>query len=363
MKRILFLAISILILAACTTKFSVNGEYDETPIVHMLLDPNDEFHFLKLNKTFLGDGNANDFAMVADSAYFDQVEATIEEVVNGSTIRSWTLDDTIIENKEPGTFYYPEQKLYFFQADDLNEDALYRLSIIIDNGKHVVKGQTYLLPNINISTPFTNTALNFAESNVPLNGYRSQPISFSQSITPDMTDDQEAQIYKVQILFEYVEHKPSGNEKKSILWDIGSVDLENTTSSVPSVSASGELFYEIVASRVEQDPDVTKRTIESFEILVTAGSEDLKTYMMVNEPTSSLAQNKPEYSNVEGGLGIFSSRNTIVQIKEFDPPGITPSLRGLSLSSTKELCQGQYTGDLLFCSDHEDDDNQPYYCN
>lgn len=355
MKHILFLATSIIILAACTTEFSVNGDYNETPIVHMLLDPNDEFHFLKLNKTFLGDGNANDFAMVADSAYFDQVDATIEEIVNGSTTRTWTLEDTIIDNKESGTFYYPEQKLYFFQADDLNEDAIYRLYIEIDNGKHIVQGQTELVKDINITFPNVNQQLNFAEANVPLNGYNTQSIAFSSGTG--------AAIFKVQIQFDYRNHKPSGNEPKSILWDVGTLRAEDLQSN-PSAAASGEVFYELVRNRVEDDPDVTKRTVRGFHLIVTAGSEDLNTYMLTNEPTSSLAQNKPTFSNVEGGLGIFSARTTAVQYKPFQNPN-NPNIRGLNLNSTRELCEGQYTGSLLFCSDNTNDiaQNYSFACN
>lgn len=357
MKRLLFAALSITILAGCTTKFSVNGEYDETPIVHMLLDPNDEFHFLKLNKTFLGDGNANDFAMVSDSLYFDQVEARIFELDdNDDTTETWLLKDTIIENKEPGTFHYPEQKLYYFQADDLNEDFTYHLHIDIENGKHIVFGETKLVRDINITFPNVNQQLNFAESDVPQNGYNTQSISFSTGTG--------GAIYKLQIRFDYREFKPSGNENKSVLWDVGTLRIADITTSTPSIGASGEAFYELIANRIKEDPDVTKRTIRGFELLVTAGSEDLNTYMLTNEPTSSLAQNKPTFSNVEGALGIFSARTTAEQYKPFQNPG-SPNIRALNVNSTRELCEGQYTGSLKFCSDNTNDiaQNYSFACN
>ena len=356
MKHLLFATLSLAILAGCTTKFSVNGEYSETPIVHMLLNPNDEFHFLKLNKTFLGDGNANDFATVADSAYFDQVDATIEEIIGGSTVRSWTLQDTIIDNKESGAFYYPEQKLYFFQADDLNEDAIYRLNIDIENGKHIVQGQTELVKGINITFPNLNQQLNFAEADVPQNGYNTQSIAFSTGTG--------AAIYKVQIRFDYREFKPSGNENKSLLWDVGTIRIADLTTSTPSLGANGEAFYEFISNRIEQDPAVTRRTIRGFELFVTAGSEDLNTYMLTNEPTSSLAQNQPTFSNIDGGLGIFSARTTASQYKPFQNPN-NPNIRGLNVNSTREMCQGQYTGSLLFCSDNTNDiaQNYPFACN
>jgi hypothetical protein len=336
----------------------VNGEYDETPIVHMLLDPNDDFHFLKLNKTFLGDGNANDFAMVADSAYFDKVEAYIYEiddkdnglVSDDDTTRFWLLKDTIIENKNPGLFYHPEQKLYFFEADDLNEDFEYHLNIDIENGKHTVSGQTELVKNINISSPNVNQQLNFAGANVPLNGYNTQAIAFSEGTG--------AVIYKVQIQFNYRDYKPTGNVNRSVTWDVGTLRTSDLNSAT-AIGANGEAFYEFLANSIPEDSEVTKRTVRSFDLLVTAGSEELNTYMLTNEPTSSLAQNKPTFSNVDGGLGIFSARTTAEQNKPFQSTD-SPNIRALSVNSTRELCEGQYTIGLKFCSDNTNDISQGY---
>lgn len=350
MKRIIFFLIIVITAIGCNTDFSVNGEYEETPIVHMLLDPTDEFHFLKVNKTFLGDGNANTFASVPDSSYFDLVEATVEEVIGGSVVRSWQLYDTLIENKNPGLFYYPEQKLYCFKADDLDEEALYRLNIEIDNGKHVVSGQTSLVRDVSISFPNVNQQLGFAEADVPANGYRTQSISFSKGT---------GAVYNGKIRFDYRETTASGTETKSILWNLGTMNEDEITLSTPSFSASGESFYELVKNSVPVDDDVIRRTPYAFELLITAGSEDLKTYMLVNEPTSSLAQNKPTFSNVTGGLGIFSARTTVSQYKYVQNPS-NPNIRALSVNSTRELCEGQYTYNLDFCSNHSNDIAQGY---
>src|SRR5699024_9508965 len=86
-KWFVFVA-GILILSSCKTKFSVNGDYEETPVVHFLLDQNDTYHFLKLNKTFLKEGNAIEFAKDPANSYFDNVVATVTEVKNGSTIQT-----------------------------------------------------------------------------------------------------------------------------------------------------------------------------------------------------------------------------------------------------------------------------------
>jgi len=348
-----YLILSILILAAvsCKTDFSVNGEYEERAVVHFLLDQGQEFHFLKLNKTFLGDGNANDFAMIADSSDFNNVVAIVQEFKNGSEQRSWTLQDTLIENKDSGAFYYPTQKLYFFKANDLDEDAVYRLNIDIENGKHIITGQTELVKGVTVNTPTLVTQIGFAEANVPLNGYRTQQIRF----TPGT-----GAIFNVQMDFNYAEETAAGTELKTINWNLGDLPAEDITTGTGNVSAQGEFFYQLVRDNIPvADANIIRRYVNSFEIRVTAGSDDLYTYMLVNQPTSSIAQNKPQYSNVEGALGIFSSRATVTLFKT---AFLAPNTRALSTNSTRELCEGQYTFDRGFCSPIPNDNPYSFFC-
>jgi len=127
-----------------------------------------------------------------------------------------------------------------------------------------------------------------------------------------------------------------------------------------SSTARGQRFYEIVRDNVPVDNNVIRREVVAFEIIVTAGSEDLYTYMLVNEPTTSIAQNKPEFTNIGGGLGIFSSRLTLRQYK---PAFVPPTIRAFSTNSTHELSLGTITGQLGFCSHLTMDQSAVYSCN
>ncbi len=354
---------TLFFLASCRTDFDISGDYQEIAVVHFLLDPNDNQHFLKINKTFSGEGDATVFAKVADSSYFDEVEAIVEEVIGGNLVsgeilggsvnRQWLLKDTIIDNKQPGAFYYPEQKLYYFNADDLNTNALYRLKITVDGGKHNIAGATALVSGINLTTPNPNTPLNFAEANVPVNGYRNQPIRFSKGT---------GAIYDVKLLFRYREFTAAGSEVKELRWNLGEVIASEVVSPNVSVIANGETFYDFLGNNIPENPDVTRRQVENVEIVVTGGSSDLLTYILVNQPSSSIAQNKPEFTNLAGAMGIFSSRTTVTQFKAaFNP--IQPNQRALSVNSTRELARGFYTfflRDLKFCSNIPSDIGQGY---
>lgn len=352
-KKVLFLGVSLFFLLGCETKFSVNGEYTPKPVVHFLLDQGETYHFLKLNKTFLKDGNAVEYAKDPQNSYFENVVATVTAVKGGNEIQTWTLKDTLIHNKEEGVFYYPNQKLYYFKEANLDPDATYKLKIDIDDGAFVVTGQTRLIQGINITYPTQPMSLSFANANVSQEGYKGATFRFSPS------DD--AVIYKAQLGFNYVEYySPTDSAQKTLLWDIGTLKQEDVTSNAASIYAKGEPFYEFLSDKIEKNPDVISRHFRGFDIRITAGSSDLYTYMLSSQPsTSSFVQSKPSFSNVDGGLGIFAARSTVNQYK---PYFSFPYSRALNVNSTRELCMGQYTGTLKFCSDIAADMSFPFYC-
>lgn len=349
-----FVLILGVVLNSCKTDFSVNGDYQEIPIVHFLLDPGQEYQFMKINKTFLGDGDANIFAGVPDSNYFDLVEARVEKYNKQTeTIeQTWELKDTTIENKSPGVFYYPEQKLYYFREANLDNDPKYsyRLYCEINNGEHIVTGETELVRNVSISSPNQNTSIRFANSPGSEELYLNQTVRFEKGT---------GHIFNTTIRFEYRDVTPAGNEIKSISYNLDDVKRSDSEPTISS-TARGQRFYEIVRDNVPVDNNVTRREVVAFEIIVTAGSEDLYTYMLVNEPTTSIAQNKPEFTNIGGGLGIFSSRLTLRQYK---PAFVPPTIRAFSTNSTHELSLGTITGQLGFCSHLTMDQSAVYSCN
>jgi hypothetical protein len=342
-------------LFSCKVDVDLIGEYQVTPIVIGLLDQSDSLHFIKINKTFLGKGNAFDMAQVPDSSYFDDVDATITEVLaNGNIGRVWQLRDTIIGGRSTdGVFFAPDQKVYYFatptfQNDPINSlqpTATYRFQAIINGGEHVVTGETELMRDVNITAPSSQSSYMFRGNQ---NDYRAVPFTWTKG---------NARRYNFKMEFHYRETDVNGAEyDKFFVWNLGEV-FSNATNNV-TVFANGELFYQLVRNNIPVDNAIVKREHTYFRLILTAGSEELDNFIAANQPSTSLAQNKPSYTNLEGGIGIFSSRLTIRLFKYFvQPPGINPNFRSLDQRSTRELCEGQYTGFLKFCSSHTQDTN------
>ena len=56
-----------------------------------------------------------------------------------------------------------------------------------------------------------------------------------------------------------------------------------------------------------------------LEITISAAEENFSLYLEVNEPSTSIVQDKPQFSNIENGLGIFSSRAYTKTFKKVHP--------------------------------------------
>jgi len=365
-----FLVAFISFVYSCSEKVNLIGDFKETAVVYGLLDHSDSIHFIKITRAFIGPGNALEIAKIPDSNYFNQVEATVSEFVDGTLTRTWVLEDTIVENKDTnGAFYGPEQKVYYFrtlpttvsssglngviqtspnpQLTSLNPDATYKFKAIINGGEFEVTGETELVKGITTTASSQNFTFKFANNPAE---YVSTGVAVSNSGN--------SYVVNTQLDIAFNEHRGNDVLEKRFNWQLGEVSTLPGTSK--TFSALGQTFYDLVKANVSNDPTITKRTFNGIYVTVTGGAEELYNYMVVNQPSSTLAQSKPSYTNltVSNGkrvVGIFSSRQTIKIFKPFFVSAQQAFIRAIDKKSTRELCQGPITGTYLFCSNHPGD--------
>jgi hypothetical protein len=72
--------------------------------------------------------------------------------------------------------------------------------------------------------------------------------------------------------------------------------------------------------------------------------------MEVNEPATGIVTERPVFTNINGGIGLFASRN----VSEYSQINTTTLIK-LNLNSEKELVWGDYTKDFKFCSENYSD--------
>lgn len=338
---------------SCDDKININADYTATPVVFGLLDHRDSVHLIKITKTFLGDGNNYDFAKIADSSYWKQVDAKILELNDGvPTGREWTLKDSVISNKDAGVFYSPEQKVYVFYENSLREDYEYKLEAILNEGEYTVDATTNLIDGFKYSSFFLNTP-SFAFGSVNNSGNVNYNFSFIR-----YAEGKNGLGYQTRIIIKYREIYLDGTQAvKEIVWNAKENNgFDNIKPDFPeqnrSVSFNGEGFYSYIATKITSNDNIDVRQFIQLDVVTEVGHEELMKYIEVSKPSTGISQNQPLYTNVNGGLGLFSSR-TIARRNNI----------GLTSGSIEVLCTASEAGGLKFCSTDASHIGELFHCN
>jgi hypothetical protein len=229
----------------------------------------------------------------------------------------------------------------------------------INNDAFEVNGETELVNGLSTSASSQNFTFKFADDPAE---YISTGVGVSSTGN--------AFVVNAQLDVYINEHVGNSFTTKSFNWQLGENDVQPNTST--TFSALGKTFYDLVKRNATDDPTIDKRTFNGIAITITGGAEELYNYMVVNKPTSSLAQSKPTYTNLsvtndKRVVGIFSSRQTLRIFKPFYVSTAQAYIRAIDKKSTRELCQGPITGLLLFCSNHPGDNvinqEETFACN
>ena len=365
---ILSLSLLTLLFTSCKDDINLSSDSKASAVVYGLLDANDSVHMIKINRAFVSNGNSLDIAQIPDSNYFNHIDATVTEFINGVAGRVWILHDTLVQNKKSGVFFAPEQKIYTFSTSTsapliANENTEYELNVNVNQGEFTVQGRTKLVSGMAIQVPNTTSSYSFAKSNVSTLGYDKAIIKFQRGT---------AQVADVTMTVLYDEYIGATYTTKSFKWKVSELGPSELKAASIPLSADGETFYRLVKQNVVENSAVTRRRINSIVLTLTGGSAELQTYIEINKPSTTLAQNKPTYTNLTASndrraLGLFSSRQTKVLTKlEYEPA--SPSIVALNQFTMKELCIGPFTGHLLFCSGNPlynpaSPNAQPWFCN
>lgn len=297
-RRYLLLLFLPLFFVSCETDFELNAEWKDYTIVYGILNQNDDTHYIRIQKAYLGEGNVLHMALEPDSnLYPGNLSVKIEEWIpnqpNQPTV--FNLDTISIDDKEPGIFFSPNQQLYYFNAN-LNQNANYKLIITNNNTGKVISSETGLVGDFGISRPVANTLINF---DIPTNPTRTFAWKRAKN----------AGRYQMIMRFNYLEHNTTTNDstQKHLDWNSEIITAGSGSGDI-ELRFNNETFFTLVQTRILPVGIEVIRYPVNIELIFLVAATELSTYIEVNEPSSSLIQEKPEYTNIENGLGVFSAR-------------------------------------------------------
>lgn len=351
MKPLILTATAAMLLAGCSTELDINADYKDITVVYGLLNQRDSVHLVKINKGFLGEGNALEMALVADSNEYGGEAISLAVVerldANGNVLDTYNLQDTLIENREPGVFNAPQQRMFYFVTpffDELNtgrmfldQEGQYRIRLIV-NGKEITS-TTPIVNDFPIH-PVDQDTGNVQTSRVNLMNNQGTDYGTYEFNWENRRD---CKRYVVYYRFRYDEVRGTDTIPKTFTSLIGTrVSSNSSVSEDLSVTMDGLSFFSSLSSTIKTDPtwgSVSKRIFRGMDFLVSVANDDFHTYLTLTEPVSGIVEDRPDYSNLTNAFGIWGSRYT----KNI----VGKRLNGNTLT---ELVEGVYTSDLNFCS-------------
>jgi hypothetical protein len=286
----------ILFFSACSTEVDNYAEYKDITIVYGILETGVDTTFIKITKAFLGPGNALLFARNPDSSnYAGKLNVSLLGRRNNVDLPAIILDTITKRNKLAGDsiFYFPEQKLYY-TTTPLVADAAYTL--VVDKGDNEIRSSTTLVKEFSIQQPINR--INFAAT-VPT------PIRWSSA--------ESGKRYEVSMKFFYRELHPGNPDtiNKTLTWYLGTRKSNGLSGGEAlEITYLGETFYNLLGNQLSSGLNI-KRFAGSVDVIISSGGDELSTYIDVNAPSNSIVMEIPEFTNIENGYGIFSSRKTI----------------------------------------------------
>jgi len=306
-QHILLALLMLFIYTGCSNDVDINAEYEQITIVYGLLDPYADTTYLKINKAFLGEGNALIMAQVPDSSEFiEKLDVSIWPEDNPDNIT--TFDTITITNKEEGTFYNPNQVVYYSPLQ-VEVDKTYQLRVIYKDTEITGETSTFSFSRLDITSPGFALKIRIDNTTDP------------RAIIWNRKD--EAPRYDVVVRFNYKELHEGSSDTVYRYFDWFKDTQKSQVGEEVESYYTGNIFYNALESFVpyedpEQEAMVTDRYTSTMEFIVEAGGTELNTYMEVTEPSNSIIQDRPEYTNLTNGIGVFSSRARAIKLKKLN---------------------------------------------
>lgn len=293
----------LFLLVTCSTDFDINADWKDIAVVYGLLDPTVPTQYIKLNKAFLGDADAYVMAQEADSLFYPEAEVFLEPLNDtahvydnyGNVVRI-KLNETTDIQKDSGIFAFGYNKIYY---TDVPISAEYRYGLLIKiPGKENITSSTTLVDNLAVTKPTAWDKVGFATDKNYLT-YR----------TVWKTNDI-AEIYNLKLRFHYREEFPAEEFSYHFIdWSQPSKRKFGTDTEL-QLEISGEAFFQFVANSIDPGTVGTKRKALGIDFIFTLAGKELASYMDVNGPSDGIIQERPSFTNINNGIGVFSSLYT-----------------------------------------------------
>jgi len=303
MFRLSLIACCLLILCSCRDEFTLEGDYQDIPVAYAFLNPDDDRHFVRVQKAFLqAGGNAETNAAIADSIYYGSGEAAvfIENLTESLIIELERVNGEEFDlDREDGVFATSPNILYTVRDDvfDLEGGDDIRL-LVTRSGQPDAIAETKIINPIEINRPIDLIRVD----------------DYDRQLTMTWSKEEGAAIYDITIFMDIRElfpNDPSRNRDIRLEWKLANGVVpggEQSSDNLVRFDVSNESFYQFIGNNLEPDDDVIRR-FQNFDLRISAAGQavlDRRRQENANAGLTS-SQTLPAYTNLIGGIGMITS--------------------------------------------------------
>ncbi len=319
----LLIFIAMVGISNCSTKFNVAAPYKNITVIYGLMDETDTAHYIRIEKAFL-DQNKSAVVMAQnpDSSFYPESQLDVKmELIDrfsGAIDSIYSLSRVDLNNegypKQTGAFFNSPNYAYKF-SNILDTLFTYRLVVSNKATGQVDSADASVIPNDPASfLVYFFTAVN-NKLDFPTTGQYDN-FNFAGVLPPN------AKIIQLMFRFHYVDKNAvtGATTPRQVDWYQGITPFSGSNFQFTILNAN---FYSFLRSAIGPPPSNNiQRLMDSCEIFVYAGSNDLYTYQVISEAQGGLTANdiKPNYTNIKGSnvLGLFTSRTFVSQKFQID---------------------------------------------
>jgi hypothetical protein len=240
--------------------------------------------------------DALQMAQYADSINFKQGELAVKVIrVKNNGVRDTIALDEVPTLRNDGVFNDSIIVYTFENNNFLNSNSEYELLIKNNITGNEVSSTTNIISGFNFDMG-AGFPFGFIETWIPGNPSATK---FSSTVVTWGNSTDNGVQYQIELIFNYNENDIAKNliYTSSVLEETNIFEFE------------GEKFFNFLKNELVKDPLIERKFL-SIDLIMTVGSEDLKTYRIINEEITGIVQERPQFTNINNGIGLFSSRFT-----------------------------------------------------
>lgn len=356
--KLLIAFCTLIFLSSCETDVELLAPYEQTPVIYGVLDFTADTQFVRINKTFLGEGNPNQYSGIKDSVEYDPADVRaliLKYDDNQNLLDSFLLVPVDIARRAPGIFYEEDVRFYHTTELLLTESEASDPEEFIFELNATIKGKTYTaetrfpgLSSTTIQAPFDPGTGDPQRIRFTLSNPERTFISFPFIYQTDAFSA--AYSASFRMYFDYVLTDGTVKNDEFIDFELGDYDnselrpLQEIQSSV-----FGEDWFAFIGNQLDLIPDLSEVKIEILEMRVSGATPELNTYLEVTQPVSQFTPVLSSFSNISNGaIGIFTSVATQTRpayLNDFT----LEKLNSSPLTNSYDYCVQGWSGSNYVC--------------